>query len=196
VRRLAVTLLCLPAGLAGGCGAEPAKAPRELPSPDEGSRRLVYPRAGISLSVPRSVLVERRPSPGVFRASSGESFVAAFAYRRGEQLPRTGAQLATARRRLVAEVRGRDGRFHLIRSRVARVAGAPAVALLGEQTLARSRLRTRSLHAFKGNGEYVIEMLAPVRKFERADRTFFSRVTRSLRLSGMIRPERRPRSGR
>ena len=36
--------------------------------------------------------------------------------------------------------------------------GARAVELVGDQRLSKGRLRTRSLHVYKGKAEYVIEM--------------------------------------
>jgi hypothetical protein len=186
--------LCL---LAVSCGAERPEAPPTHAQPGEPTHRVGDERAGLSASVPTRVAVERRRLPAVFRAALGESVVGAFAYRRREQLPRDARELQTARRRLVAEARrrgGRERRLRLIRSRATRVAGARAIELLADQTIARTRLRTRSLHVFKGRGEYVIDMLAPVRGFRDADRAFFAPLVRSLRLSGRIQPQ--PRRGR
>jgi hypothetical protein len=160
----------------------------------EPTKRLRYPAAGLQLAVPERALVERSRRPGVFRATFGRWVVAGFAYRRREQLPRRRSQLEAARRRLVREVRRRDREFRLVRSRRVRVDGAPAVELLGDQTLSRARFRTRSLHVFRGAGEYVIEMLAPVRRFRGTERAVFGPLVRSLELSGRIRgPGRRKR---
>ena len=41
------------------------------------------------------------------------------------------------------------------------VAGAPAIDVDGEQVLSRRDLRTRSVHVFDGETEYVIEAIAP-----------------------------------
>jgi hypothetical protein len=136
----------------------------------------------------------RRP-PSVFRAAAGTWSVSAIAYRRREQLPRDRAELEAARRRLVREARrrGRARRFRVIRSRAARVAGAPAVELVGDQTISRSRLRTRSVHVYKGRAEYVLELLAPVKEYPRANKVLFAPALRSLRVTGKVRPARRGR---
>jgi hypothetical protein len=110
-----------------------------------------------------------------------------FAYRRREQIPRSGAELGVARRRLVAQVHRRNLRFRLIRSRPTRVAGARAIQLVGDQTISRARLRTRSVHVFKGHGEYVLDMLAPVHQFPSANRNFFSPAVRSVRITGRVK---------
>ena len=177
----------------GACGAERANRPSTTVRPGDPTRRVSYPRVGLSLALPRNAFAQRRRSPGVFRAPVGQSFVAAFAYRRSEQLPRNRRELEAARRRLVREVNGRSRAFRLLSSRRTRVAGAPALELVGDQTIARSRLRTRSLHVFKGRGEYVIDMLAPVSEFPASNRNFFSPVVRSLRVTGRIPPS--PRRG-
>jgi hypothetical protein len=176
----------------GACGAERASKPKTTVEPGEPAHRILYRSAGLSVSVPADATVERRRYPGVFRVSVGEAFIAAFAYRRREQIPRRGAELRAARRRLVAQVHRRSRRFRLIRSRVTRAAKAPAIELLGDQTISRSRLRTRSLHVFKGRGEYVIDMLSPVQRFRADNRAFFAPTIRSLRVTGRIkRPPRR-----
>ena len=196
--RSPLSLLALAALVLPACGAEKTEIPASaVPAGDPG-KTVRYPRAGLRASVPAVADVLRRRPPAVFRAAVGEAVVGAFAYRRREQLPRDAAELRTARRRLVVEARrrGRGRRFRLIRSRETRVAGARAVELLGEQTISRARLRTRSLHVFKGRGEYAIDMHAPVREFRRADRTFFAPLARSLRVSGRIRPQPRPRRRR
>jgi hypothetical protein len=187
MRRPAVATAC--AALAcplAACGADRAAAPRTTVEPGDQTHRISYPRAGMSISVPAYAALERRRYPEVFRVSVGESFIAAFAYRRREQIPRTGGELQAARRRLVAQVHRRSRGFRLIRPRVTRVAGASAVELLGDQTISRAGLRTRSLHVFKGDGEYVIDMLSPVRRFRSTNRAFFTPAARSLRVTGRI----------
>jgi hypothetical protein len=141
----------------------------------------------MSLSLPRSVPVVRKSAPGVFKATSGEWLVSAFAYRRREQIPRDRTEVEQARRRLVAETRRRDRRYRLRRSRTMRLAGARAIELIGDQTISRARLRFRSLHVFKGNAEYVIELAAPPREVRAAGRLLFDPVVRSLRVTGRIR---------
>ena len=197
MRRPALLAACAAlACVLGACGAERAPKPRTTVEPGAPAHRIIYRRAGLSVRVPAEATVERRRYPGVFRISVGEAFIAAFAYRRREQIPRTPAELGAARRRLVAQIHRRSRRFRLIRSRVTRVAKAPAIQLLGIQTISRSRLRTRSLHVFKGRGEYVLDMLSPTRRYREDSRAFFVPAVRSLRLTGRIAPPLRPRKRR
>ena len=189
-RRLGASVLLVLAGLAAGCGTERADLPELHPREGEPVSRLSYPRVGLSVSVPRTVPVQRRRAPGVFKATAAQWLVSAFAYRRREQLPRDRRELEQARRRLVRETRRRDRRYRLIRSRTTRVAGTRAIELVGDQTLSRARMRFRSLHLFKGRGEYVIELAAPPREARAATRRLFRPVIRSLRVSGKIRGRR------
>jgi hypothetical protein len=191
-RPFAAAVLCF-ACLFGGCGAERASRVQTTVRPGAPVARKAFPRAGVELTVPRAAVTERKPAPGVFRVSVGESFVSVFAYRRSEQLPRNRRDLEAARKRLVRETRSRSRGYRLVSSRLTRLRGAPAIELVGDQTIARAGLRTRSLHVFKGQGEFVLEMLAPERSFPESDRTFFAPLLRSLRLSGRIEPAAKKR---
>lgn len=188
-RLLVIALVCAVAG----CGTERSVLPDASPDPGAQKRRLSFPHVGMAVSVPKRLLGTPRQQPSVFRGSLGNWSVGGFAYRRREQLPRDRTELEAARRRLVRQARGRGRRWRLIRSRVTRVARTPAVELVGNQTISRARLRTRSLHLYKGSAEYVIELLAPPREFRRADRVLFGPLLRSLKVTGKIKPPPRKR---
>ena len=191
--------LALAVPLLAGCGNDRAGTARVFDRPmDEGRQQLRYPRAGLSVALPTAFVVSRGSSPEVFRASLEDAFVSAFAYRRDEELPTTREQLETARGRLVGAARKRDKSFRLSSSKLTRAAGAPAIELVGEQTISRGRLRLRSLHVYKGSAEYVVELGAPVADFRRLDRSVFPSVRRTLRLSGRVKKppaKRRKRGG-
>jgi hypothetical protein len=189
VRQLVLPSLLCALALAA-CGYERAEAPEIRVASDAPLDRLEFPRYGVVVSVPRSLPLQRRPRPEVFRLYLGEPFASMFAYRRRERIPRRPAELAAARRRLIREVKERDPGFEVRTSRLTEVAGGKTVELIGDQTISRGRLRTRSVHVYKGNAEYVIELLAPVREFERSDREVFRPLLRSLRLSGEVKPPR------
>jgi hypothetical protein len=189
----ALLVLCLTLVSTAGCGndrgTERTAGPGAglAPVPDERFQAHRYRAAGLSLELPRNVRVARAERPGVFRAALGEGFVSAFAYRRREQLPRNARELAQARRRLVRAVRRRARGYRLVSSRVTRVDGARAIELVGDQTISQRRLRTRSLHAFRGSAEYVIEVAAPVEYFRRFDGGVTPRLRRTLNLTGRVR---------
>jgi hypothetical protein len=186
---VALSLLCLAVSLpcaAAGCGAE-RQAP---PDPDAALRskleRRDFPAAGLSIALPGRIPIGPAMPPQVFRAGVGDWFMSAFAYPRSERLPRGRVALAAARRRLIAEVRERDPRWRLVSSRLTRADGAPAVELVGDQTLSRARVRTRSLHVYRGEGEYVLELAAGLSRFPSLDRSTFDPIARSLRVTGEI----------
>ena len=189
--RLAACALTLAAALAlsAGCGNERAGSNSLFDAPaGEGTRRLRYPDAGFAVSLPKAFVVSRAKAPQLFRASLEDAFVSSFAYRREEQLPMTGDQLRTARDRLVRAAEKRDRSFRLSSSKLTRAAGAPAIELLGEQTISLGRLRLRSLHVYKGSAEYVVELAAPVGDFRRLDRSTFPGLRRSLKVTGQVKP--------
>jgi hypothetical protein len=189
VRPRLTLLAALVAGVlpVAGCGDSSLPVPTNSTAPSRELRALEFPRAGLKVSLPRNMQVGRLPRlPAVFRATLAQPFVSGYAYRRAEQLPRNERELQAARRRLVRTAQGRDRGYRLVRSRATKVAGARAVELLGEQTLGRTRLRIRSLHVYRGNAEYVIEVGAPRRQFARFDRVVTPGIEGSLSVTGRV----------
>ena len=140
--------------------------------------------------LPANVGLRATAPPGVFRGSAGDAILAAFAYRRAERLPRNRRELAAARRRLVSATRKRGQSYKLRSVRTLRVDGGRAVELLGDQLISNGRLRTRSLHVYKGRAEYVIELSAVARDFPYLDRTVYRPLRSTLRLTGKVRSGR------
>lgn len=173
--------------LLAACGKEKEPAPRvfavEAP---KGERRAGLDDAGITLRHPRNWRLRERQLPAAFELSSGEAVIAGWAYAREEELPETDAQLEAARRRLVEAIEERDPRFRLISARTTQVAGAPAIDVRGEQVIAKRRLRTRSVHVFEGEVEYVIEALAPPGDHVLVEQRVLKPLLRSLELEGSI----------
>lgn len=189
MRRL-VPLVCLLA--VAGCGTERSPAPDlSAPRPAGGFFPSVdFPRAGVRIDAPRQWGIRREALPGVFTFASGDAQLSAFAYTRDEPLPDSSESLAAARRELVSQARRRNRSFALLEATTTRVGGVPAVEILGEQTIARRQVRTRSVHIYKGNVEYVFEGLATLARFDRVDREVFGPSIASVRLTGRIREPR------
>ena len=174
-----------------GCGNEKERGGSFGFNPSKESRDVRFAESGMTLAFPvKGVPLRRAKSPGVFRAAIGQGVVAGFAYRRREQLPRDERELKQALRRLKRAARERSDSLKVISARTTRIAGARSVELLADQTLSRGRLRTRSVHVYKGEAEYVIEILAPRDEFDKLDRTFTPLVRRTLEVTGEIRPDR------
>jgi hypothetical protein len=186
VRRPLTTALlaCL---VLAGCGNDRPEVASAPQPPSPRAQRVDVPRAGLAVRVPNNMDVSRTVSPpAVFRATLGEPFVSCYAYRRSEQLPRNRRELDAARKRLVRTVEQRDAGYRLRSSRSITVRGSRAIVLVGDQTIARRRLTIRSLHVFKGQAEYVIEMAAPREQFARFDHTVTPLVERSLDVTGRV----------
>ena len=185
--------ILLPLALAlASCGNERAEAPASRVAGNDPVKRVEFPRYGVQVSVPTTASVERTARPGVFRLFLGQPLISMFAYPREEQIPRERDDLKVARRRLLKEVKRRDPDYELISSRLTELGGARAIELLGDQRISRGQLRTRSVHVYKRDAEYVIELLAPLAEFDRTDREVFEPLLRSLELSGKVKRPPKP----
>jgi hypothetical protein len=173
--------------LLAACGAEKTQLPDPNAAPTGAVQELRFPKAGLSLELRRPLQVTRRQAPEVFRFSlpSG-ALISALAYSRTEPVPKTRAQLRDARRRLLAATRSRDPSFTLEAARLVTVAGVRGVEVTGTQSLSGGRLDTRSVHLYKGSAEYVFELIAARKDFAEADRTVFSPMLSTVRLTGRV----------
>lgn len=184
-RRLALTLLaCIP--LLAACGEEQEPPPDVFAVKEpRGAKREVFRDAGITLERPVNWKLRRRDAPGVFEILSGEALVAGWAYTRSEPLPESAEQLESARKRLVEAIEQRDPAFELKASGTGEVADSPSIEILGTQVISKRRLRTRSVHVFEGDVEYVFEALAPPESFTRTNRVL-DQALRSMELTGEV----------
>jgi hypothetical protein len=186
VRRPLIPILLTCAALAG-CGNDRAEVSSAPQAPSDRAKSVNVSRAGLKVQVPSNMDVSRTVSrPAVFGATLGEPFVSCYAYRRAEQLPRNRHELDAARTRLVRTVKQRDSSYRLRSARSTTVHGDRAIELVGDQTIARRRLTIRSLHVFKGQAEYVLEVAAPRAQFARFDRTVTPLLKRSLDVTGRV----------
>ena len=183
--RAALLLLVICVPLLASCGEEPDEPPRifNVRAP-HGSRPAEFPKAGMTFTRPRNWTIRRRESPGVFELVSGEAVVAGWAYTRVEPLPETAAQLEGARTRLIGAIKERDPDYRVESAVVTEVAGAPAIDVTGEQVVSKRMLRTRSVHVFDGDTEYVIEAISPPADYDVVDRGVLTPLLDSLELTG------------
>jgi hypothetical protein len=187
VSRAALLLVVVCVALLASCGEEPDAPPRifNVKTP-HGSRPAEFPEAGMTFTRPRNWTIRRRQSPAVFELVSGEAVVAGWAYTRVEPLPETAAQLEGARNRLIGAIKERDPDYRVERTVVREVAGAPAIDVRGAQVVSRQPLRTRSIHVFDGDVEYVIEALAPPANYDVVERGVLAPLLGSLDLTGEV----------
>jgi hypothetical protein len=190
VRRPPVPAALLALALAaGGCGYDRTPAPdTATPLPPQGSARLRFPDAGLSLAAPGRWDQAPGQAPLVTTMSSGRAAVAVWRFARAEPLPRTADDLQRARRDLLKAAKARDPSFRERSVRVRRVRGHRALEVRGTGTVEGQERAVRSLHVFAFGAEVVVDGLAPPADFARVDREVFVPVMRSLRLA-------RPRGG-
>ena len=182
---LLLVVICIP--LLASCGEEPDNPPRifEVRAP-HGGRPGEFPEAGMTFTRPRNWTIRRRELPGVFELVSGEAVVAGWAYTRAEPLPETAAELEGAKNRLIGAIEERDPEYRLESAVVSEVAGAPAIDVRGEQVVSRRTLRTRSVHVFDGDVEYVIEAISPPADYDVVERGVLTPLLDSLELTGEV----------
>ena len=180
-------LLVLCVSLLAACGEEPDDPPRvfDVKAP-RGSERADFPGAGMSFTRPANWRLRRSDAPGVFKLLSGQAVVAGWAYRREEPLPESEPELEGAKDRLVDAIKERDPDYRIRSSLVSQVAGAPAIDISGEQVISKRTLRTRSVHVFEGEVEYVIEAIAPSPDYALVDKRVMAPLLDSLELEGEL----------
>ena len=179
-------VLCV--ALLVACGEEPDDPPPvfEVKAP-RGTKTADFPGAGMSFEYPRNWKLRPGEAPGVFELVSGEAIVAGWAYPREEPLPDTDAELEAARRRLIDAIEERDPDYRFLSGfSLGEVAGAPAIDISGEQVISKRELRTRSVHVFKGDVEYVIESLVPSPDHALVERGVMEPLLDSLELEGEV----------
>lgn len=167
-----------------GCGAE--RTPAEVPTtPLEpvGVATYVDPIRDVRIQFPGNWEQRTDRAPVVFQTFSGRAVVTVYAYER-RAVPVTDQDLETARIRLIREVSERNETFELFSSGVTEVEGTPAVEIVGVATVGQERARIRSVHLFKGRGEYVVDALAPPNEFDSLDASVFQPMVRSVRVGG------------
>ena len=183
----AALLLFASASLLAACGEEPDDPPPvfQVKAP-QGRKQADFPRVGMALEHPANWKLRRRDAPGVFELVSGQAIVAGWAYPREEPLPETDAELEGAKDRLVEAILARDPDYRVRSAAVTQVADVPAIDVEGEQRLSRRDLRTRSVHVFAGDVEYVIEAIAPLNDYDVVEQRVMGPLLDSLEVEGEV----------
>jgi hypothetical protein len=182
VRRLAP--LALAAALVVGCGEERTRPPDIAHAVPPEPRVGVHLRGqGIRYRRPRNW--EQLPAAGslVGGVTSRTATVAVWRYPRTEPLPQDDAALERVETLLLDRVRQRNPTFTLRESDITRVAGAPAIVLVGSQAAGGFAYDVRSAHVFKAGAEVVVDAYAPSADFAQLDRKVFRPLLASLEVS-------------
>jgi hypothetical protein len=183
VRPSSLLVCALAAAALAGCGRDRLATPDlDRPAEPGPAARATFPKAGLVFERPSAWTFEPGTDPLVARGSSGTAVVAVWRYPRTEPLPRERAALEDAQGTLEDALSTRDTTFALESSRITKVDGAPAIEILGTQTIAEQRRKVRSLHAYAKGAEVVVDTYAAEQDFGAMDRAVFRPLMRSLKI--------------
>jgi hypothetical protein len=184
VPKLGVSLiltLCLPLA---ACGNHPVKVPdlSQTASP-VGVRGFVSPGGDVAFSYPANWALVPRDPPGVATVASGGASATVWGYRT-VSIVSTPQAAGLARDRFVASLKSRDPGFVITKTGLIQVFQAPAFEIEGQTRIGGQLLHIRSVHIFRGVGEYVVDMLADGPVFNRVNVQVFQPLLVSLRFYG------------
>ena len=195
MKRRWLAWLAIPAlALAGaGCGNS-RNEPTGLSQlgPQVSLVNFVAPSGDVTFGRPSTWSVSGGTLPKVAQISSGEAVASVFSYPRTD-LPDDAAGVEASRQRLLTSLQRRDPSFEVERSRVRKVDGARAVEIVGRGRIAGRRVKTKSVHIYKGAAEYVIDAYARPSAFDRAETEAFDPLLATIKLGGF--PEGRVSGG-
>jgi len=134
--------------------------------------------------VPRSWPVIPQRAPQLAEVSSGSAVIALWRYPRVESPPVSAPALATARAALFDAIRSRQRSVRVVRSRLARVDGAPAIEFDALERVGGQLREVLSTHLFERGGELVLEEYAPPPVFKAIRHPVLARVRGSLAITG------------
>ncbi len=167
-----------------GCGNErPAPPDLARPADPRGFERFRSPNGDVSAPEPAYWAVSQGVAPAVVTYSSGHAALTIWAYPR-VAVPKTDADLKVAKGLLLGSLRNRAKSLKLTSRRSTKVDGNPAIELEGRGKIARHPVRIRSVHVYKGKGEYVVDAYADPAEFPGANRKVFATVIEGLRVGG------------
>jgi len=175
--------------LLSGCGYSRTPAPNVNSSvvPMQFTGEVFY-RVGVVILVPRGWTETVSPLPLAATISSGPAVIALWRYARTAPPPFDRLALAAARRALISAARARDPGLKVIRTKLTRIARAPAVVLDAFERINGRPRRVRSLHIYVHGAEIVIDEYAPPSQFHAVDHDVFSPLNHAIRLRRNVIP--------
>jgi hypothetical protein len=179
----ATVLLCCCPALAA-CGSQRADPPKlDVIAPPAKAVPYTSPSGDVSFSYPENWAIQGRGAPGVATVSTGGASATIWAYR-SVSLVVDPAMAQQALQRFLASLKERDPSFEVTSTDVTTVFQRPAFEVHGTTVIQDRPTRVRSVHAFNGVGEYVLDMLADPDKFDEISRTVFEPLLVSWKFFG------------
>lgn len=139
------------------------------------------PDGAISFRYPKTWTVTVGGAPLVAELASGGALAAIYAYPR-KDLGTDGAAVRASRKRVLASLEDRAPGFLIQGSRIFEVDGSPAVQVIGRGLIDDTIVRTRSVHVYKEDTEWVINAYARRDDYDTANRIAFDRLIRTAKL--------------
>jgi hypothetical protein len=168
----ATVLLCCCLALAA-CGSRRGEPPKlDVTAPPAKAVPYTSPSGDVSFSYPENWAIQARGAPGVATVSTGGASATIWAYR-SVSVVVDARSAQQALQRFLASLKTRDPSFEVSSAAVTTVFQRPAFEVQGTTVIENRPTRVRSIHAFNGVGEYVLDMLADPAKFEEINRTVF-----------------------
>ncbi len=137
----------------------------------------------VNFGHPSSWSVTTGAPPEVARIFSSGAVATIYAYPRTDlSLTRAGAE--ASRQRLLRSLAERDPSFEVDSTRLRKVDGAEAVEIVGHGKIAGHRVRSQSVHVYKGAAEYVIDAYSKPGRFHEAEAEAFDPMLATMTLGG------------
>ena len=137
----------------------------------------------VSFGHPSTWTVLAGTLPKVAQISSGTAVAAVYAYPRTD-LPQDRAGAEASEQRLIASLHRREPSFEVDSTRISKVDGAIAVEIEGRGRIAGHKVRSLSVHVYKGAAEYVIDAYSKPKTFKAAKTEAFEPMLATMRLGG------------
>jgi hypothetical protein len=171
--------------LAVRCGNERAEPP-DLDRLGRPGPTTEFENGGaVSFRHPRSWVALSGQPPRYASLASGGALAAVYGYPRSD-LGTDPASVEASRRRLVRSLREREPGFLVERTVTTRVDGSPAVEIRGRGAIAGDPVKTRSVHVFKRDVEWVIDAYARPGQFAEANRIAFGQLLATIDLGEQL----------
>jgi hypothetical protein len=167
--------------LGAGCGNERGTPPDLDALGQAGATKEFVSPGIVRFRYPETWFAAGATAPRYAQLSSGGAVASVYAYPRTD-LATDPASIEAARRRLIESLRRRDPGFLIESTKITQLDGSPAVEVRGRGTIAGEPVKTRSVHLYRSDVEWLIDAYARPAQFAEANRVAFAPMLASIKL--------------